>query len=148
MTDLDKYSKEFIQHLGKSLVEDLKDSIPKTLETLVDVRFKGVKDGLEPLAQIEAIQREQANMIENLQVSYKHLQTELESLRLKFQNLPEDVKKVNKDTIEKKMDEKQNELLDAVTTQLETTPTKPTKPNIKKRKWYKPWTWFRRGGGK
>lgn len=126
----DEYIGKFIEHLEKSLFEDLKESIPKTLTTIVDVKLKGIKEGLEPLAGIESVQREQADMIENLQISYKHLSDEFDAFRQKTQQLPNTVK----ETIDKQMDKKQDQLLDVVAAQLEATPSKPVK--IKQgRKW-------------
>lgn len=119
-----EYMKTFIDHLGKSLLEDLRTEIPKHLETLIDVRFKGIKDGMEALGRIESTQREQADMIENLQLSYKHLNDEFEAFRKRMQPLPQEVK----ETIEKTMDDRQNQIVDVIATELEQIPTKPSKP--------------------
>ncbi len=135
------YIKQFINHLGQSLVEDLKDSIPDHLEKLIDIRFKGIKEGMETLGRIESTQRDQANMLENLQLSYKHLNDEFETFRRKSQNLPEQIATAASDTLEEKTSEMQNAVLDAVSSQLEQIPTKPTKP-IKKKKFS--WKFWRR----
>ena len=123
MAQPEDYIKQFIDHLGKSLVEDLKLSIPKQLEHIIEQRFKGISGTLEALGRIEEENRLKGKDIENLQISFKKMEIDLERLRENYTGLP----KKMEDKVDTAMNKGTEQLLDAMTSQLEVIPTKPAK---------------------
>lgn len=74
--------------MAKSLFEDLHEEIPKVLEKFIEQRFKGIIKALEPVRRIESEQLDIRKDLENLQISYKHLESEMEKIRVHGQTLP------------------------------------------------------------
>jgi predicted nucleic acid-binding Zn-ribbon protein len=129
MKNLDTgYITKFVDHLGKSLLDDLKTEIPKHLEHFVEERFKGIRTALEPLDRIETDIREQGKDIEDLKIAYKKMEVDLQAMRENYQKLPNKIA----DKIDTAMEQGQSQIEDVITGQLEQIPTKPSKPTKKK----------------
>lgn len=112
MKKTDQYLEMFVEKMGNNLMSDLKRIVPKHIETLIEMRFKGIRSALEPLERIEQEQKLQGKDIETLMISYKKLEEDYAELKIQYDSLPKKVQDVVQeghsnlsDVIEKKMDE-------------------------------------------
>ncbi len=112
MNKTDQYVDMFVEKMGNNLMSDLKRIVPKHIETLIEMRFKGIRSALEPLERIEQEQKLQGKDIENLTIAYKKLEEDYAELKIQYNSLPKKVQDVVQeghsnlsDVIEQKIEE-------------------------------------------
>ena len=112
MSKTEQYLEMFVEKMGDNLMSDLRRIVPKHIETLIEMRFKGIRSALEPLERIEVEQKAQGRDIENLTIAYKKLEQDFAELKIQYDSLPKKMQDVVQeghsnlsDVIEQKIEE-------------------------------------------